>query len=73
MTGELLTKEEHTQQLYKTARLLLNVEEGMTDENDVEHLEWLLEQLGVYRVDLNKVLGGDWDPDIIDELILEGA
>jgi len=63
----------HTQQLYKTARLLLNVEEGMTDENDVEHLEWLLEQLGVDRVDLNKALGGDWDPDTIDELIWAGT
>lgn len=63
----------YTQQLYKTARLLLNIEEGVTDENDLEHLEWLLEQIGVYRVDLDKALNGNWDPDIIDELIwLEG-
>jgi len=59
----------HTQQLYKTARLLLNVEDGMTDENDVEHLEWLLEQVGVYRTNLDKLLKGNWDPDIIDEMI----
>ena len=63
----------HTQQLYKTARLVLNTEEGMTDENDVEHLEWILEQIGVYREDLDKVLDGEWDPDIIDELIWLGA
>ena len=56
-------------QIYKTARLLLNVEEGMTDENDVEHLEWLLGQLGVDRIDLNKALSGNWDPDNIDKLI----
>ena len=63
----------HTQQLYKTARLLLNVEEGMTDENDVEHLEWLFEQIGVCRVDLSKALSGNWDPDNIDKLIWAGA
>jgi len=62
-----------TQQLYKTARLVLNVDEGMTDENDVEHLEWLLEQLGVDRVDLNKALGGEWNSEMIDELIWEGT
>ena len=58
----------HTQKMYRTARLLLNVEEGMTDENDVEHLEWLLEQIEVYRSDLNKALRGNWDPDNLDEL-----
>jgi len=61
------------QQLYKTARLVLNVEEGMTDEDDVEHLEWLLEQIGVYRVDLDKALGGNWNPEEIDELIWSGT
>ena len=60
----------HTRQLYKTARLILNVEEGMTDENDVEHLEWLLEQIGVYRTDLDKLLRGNWSSKYIDRLIL---
>ena len=59
----------HTQQLYKTARLVLNVEEGMTDEDDAEHLEWLLDRLKVCRIDLDNALGGDWDPDNIDDLI----
>ena len=62
-----------TMQLYKMARLLLNVEEGMTDENDVEHLEWILEQLGVDLVDLSDALNGNWDPDNIDKLIWVGG
>jgi len=63
----------HTQHLYKTARLVLNVEEGMTDEDDVEHLEWLLEQVGICRVDLDKALGGNWNPEEIDKMIWSGA
>ena len=62
-----------TMQMYKMARLLLNVGEGMTDENDVDHLEWILEQLGVDRVDLSTALNGNWDSDNIDELIWLGA
>ena len=59
-------------QLYKTARLLLNVEEGMTDEDDVEHLEWLLEEfLLLTRSDLNKVLSKNWNSEDIDMHILE--
>ena len=59
-------------QLYKTARLLLNVEEGMTDEDDVEHLEWLLEEfLLLARSDLNKTLGENWNSEVIDKRILE--
>jgi len=63
----------HIQQLYKTARLVLNVEEGMTDEEDVEQLGWLLEQVGVCYVDLDKALSGNWDPEDIDKLIWSGA
>ena len=63
----------HTQQLYKTARLVLNVEEGMTDEDDVEHLEWLLEQIGIDRAGLALSLYGNWDPDNIDRYILDAA
>ena len=63
----------HIQQLYKTARLVLNVEEGMTDEEDVEQLGWLLEQVGVCYVDLGKALSGNWDPEDIDKLIWSGA
>lgn len=57
-------------QLYRTARLVLNTEEGMTDKDDAEHLEWLLGRFVLLtRLDLNKALLGNWDPEEIDMLI----
>lgn len=58
-------------QLLRTARLVLNVEEGMTDEDDAEFLEWLLDQLRVCRIDLDHVLRGNWNSEDIDRLILD--
>jgi len=60
------------QELYKIARLVLNVDEGMTDENDADCLEWVLDKIGVFLPDLDKVLLGDWDIGEIEAFIREG-
>jgi len=56
-------------QLYGAARLVLNVEEGVTDEEDLGFLYFLLNSLGVSRADLDVLLCGQWDPDKIDAAI----
>jgi hypothetical protein len=56
---------------------MLNVEEGMTDEDDVEHLEWLLDKfLLMTRSDLDRVLdkdSGDIDKYILEAYLSEGT
>ena len=63
-------------QILKTVRLMLNVEEGMTDGDDVDHLEWLLDNfLQVTCSDLDRALGkdpGDIDKCILEAYLLEG-
>ena len=56
-------------QMYKAARLVLNVEEGMTDEEDLGFLYQLLSMLGIERTDLDTLLGGEWNPRKIDAAI----
>lgn len=56
-------------QMYRAARLVLNVEEGVTDENDLEFLHQLLAMVNVERTDLDTLLGGRWDPGKIDTAI----
>ena len=51
--------------MYQTARLVLNVEEGMTDEEDLEFLWKLLLMLGVERTDIDTLLRGEWSSDRI--------
>ena len=67
-----MTEAMQIQQLYKIARLVLNVDEGMTDENDVECLDWILDKIGITYTDLDKALLGNWDFNEIDMLIREG-
>lgn len=55
--------------LYEAARLVLNVEEGVTDEKDLDFLYFLLGSLGVSHADLDILLHGEWNPDKIDAAI----
>lgn len=58
--------------ILRTARLILNVEEGMTDYDDVEHLEWMLDEyLLLTRFDFNILLNNNWNSEDIDKRILE--
>lgn len=56
-------------QRYQAARLVLNVEEGMTDEKDLDFLYFLLGSLGIFQSDLDTLLHGEWSPGRIDAAI----
>lgn len=55
--------------LYEAARLVLNVEEGTTDEKDLDFLYFLLHSLETSRTELDVLLHGDWEPNKIDAAI----